>query len=139
MNAEKALPDLDIMHAFNLTAKAYRSRLDCHFHLIVSWRRSGLSPRAWLRSGTFSHRTEAFGRNATTDVSAKLKSVLRDAARNSFGGKQPPVPEYALDETAQHVNKWRPEVRSLQQTQSFADRFEGAHATCRLPLAQTVF
>ena len=43
--------------------------------------------------GAFSHRTEAFGRNAATDVTAKLKSALRNAARNFFGGEHPPVPE----------------------------------------------
>jgi hypothetical protein len=48
------------------------------------------------------------------------------------------VPEQALDESAEHVNKWRVELRSLQQTQGFADRFEGAHAAYRPPLAQPV-
>jgi len=54
MNAEKALPDLDIMHALNLIAKASRSRLDYYFHLIVGWRSSGLSPpESGLNPGPF--------------------------------------------------------------------------------------
>jgi len=91
-----------------------------------------------LRAAAFSHSTQAPSRNATTDVAAKLKSALGDAAGDFFGGEQPAVPKQALDEAAEHVNKWRVELRSLQQTQGFADRFEGAHAACRPPLAQPV-
>jgi hypothetical protein len=91
-----------------------------------------------LRAAAFSHSTQAPSRNTPTDVAAKLKSALGDAAGDFFGGEQPAVPEQALNEAAEHVNQWRAELRSLQQTQGFADRFEGAHAACRPPLAQAV-